>query len=123
MAIETFLNKAKNNPESVEFAETIAAIDSVYTFNPCAFINGELVNEAGQNNGSCKIFSFAQLHGLPESNTLALFGHFYRDDVLNNAQGTDHQNIRNFMKTGWGGIKFSGAALVKINSIQPEPAL
>ena len=118
MAIEKFLSKVKNTPEAVEFAETIALIDSAYTFNPCSFINGALVNEVGQNNGSCKIFSFGQIHGLSESDTLALFGHFYRNDVLNNAHGTDHQNIRNFMNTGWGGIKFSGHALAKISSIQ-----
>lgn len=120
MTIEDFLSKVKSNPGAVEFTETIALIDSAYTFNPCSFINGTLVNEAGQNNGSCKIFSFAQIHGLSESDTLALFGHFYRNDVLNNAHGTDHQNIRNFMKTGWGGIKFSGHALVKINLMQSE---
>lgn len=115
MAIEEFLNKVRRTPEAVEFAETIVAIDSACTFRPCAFVNGTLVNEAGQNNGSCKIFSFAQLHGLSEPETLALFGHYYRDDVLNNVNGTDHQNIRNFMKTGWGGIKFSGQALTMKN--------
>lgn len=111
MAMEDFLNKVRRTPEAVEFAETIAVIDSAYTFQPCAFTNGTLVNEAGQNNGSCKIFSFAHIHGLSEPETLALFGHYYRDDVLNNVNGTDHQNIRNFMKTGWSGIRFSGQAL------------
>lgn len=121
MTIEQFLNRVKSKPEAIEFAETIAVIDSAYTFNPCSFINGALVNEAGQNNGSCKIFSFAHIHGLSESDTLALFGHFYRNDVLNNEHGSDHQNIRNFMKTGWGGIKFSGKALTKINSMPQAP--
>ena len=116
MTIEKFLGKIRSNPEAVEFAETIAVIDSAYVFNPCSFINGALVNEAGQNNGSCKIFSFAHMHGLSAADTLVLFGHFYRDDVLNNEDGTDHQNIRNFMKTGWGGIKFSGHALARMGS-------
>jgi hypothetical protein len=31
---------------------------------------------------------------------------------LKNPAGTDHQNIRNFMKTGWNGIQFEGEALV-----------
>ena len=113
MTIEDFLTKVRSNPEAIEFAETIALIDSAYTFNPCAFTNGDLINQAGQNNGSCKIFSFANIHGLSESATLALFGHYYRDDVLKNPQGTDHQNIRNFMKTGWDGIKFSGQPLTR----------
>jgi len=113
MTIEDFLTKVRSNPEAIEFAETIALIDSAYTFNPCTFTNGGLVNQAGQNNGSCKIFSFANIHGLSESATLALFGHYYRDDVLKNEQGIDHQNIRNFMKTGWDGVQFSGQALVR----------
>lgn len=116
MIIEKFLDKARSNPQAVEFAETIAVIDSAYAFTPCSFLNGALVNEAGQNNGSCKIFSFAHMHGLSVPDTLALFGHFYRDDVLNHEDGTDHQNIRNFMKTGWDGIKFSGHALVRKSS-------
>ena len=33
------------------------------------------------------------------------------EDVLENPQGTNHQNIRNFMKTGWDGIQFEGNAL------------
>jgi hypothetical protein len=33
--------------------------------------------------------------------------------VLKHPEGTDHQNIRNFIKTGWNGIEFSGSALVR----------
>ena len=43
--------------------------------------------------------------------TLACFGAFYTEDVLKNPDGTDHQNIRNFMKTGWDGIAFYGEPL------------
>lgn len=43
--------------------------------------------------------------------TLALFGDFYRNDVLKNPGGNDHQNIRNFMEFGWDGILFEGEAL------------
>ncbi len=45
--------------------------------------------------------------------TLLLFSEFYREDVLKNPEGTDHQNIRNFMKFGWEGIVFEGEALKK----------
>jgi hypothetical protein len=31
--------------------------------------------------------------------------------VLKHPEATDHQNIRNFMKTGWEGIRFEGEAL------------
>jgi hypothetical protein len=31
--------------------------------------------------------------------------------VLKNPDGTDHQNIRNFMKHGWDGVRFEGEPL------------
>jgi len=39
------------------------------------------------------------------------FGRFYREDVLGNPEGNDHANIRNFMESGWGGVKFDSPAL------------
>jgi hypothetical protein len=89
----------------------MALIDSLYEFTPTAFTNGALANDAGQNNGSCKLFSFALLHGLSPQQTLNCFGAYYRDDVLKKPGGTDHQNIRNFMNSGWAGIQFNGSAL------------
>jgi hypothetical protein len=58
------------------------------------------------------LFAFAEIQSLSEAATLACFGAFYYDDVLKNPNGTDHQNIRNFMKTGCDGIAFYGSALV-----------
>lgn len=110
MDIKTFLQKLNTSPEAIEFNDTIAVIDANYNFTPTLFKNGEVVNEAGKNSGSCKLFSFAKLQGLNEQQTLYCFGNFYRD-VLNTPDGTDHQNIRNFMKTGWSGIIFEGQAL------------
>lgn len=98
-------------PKTIDFKDVIAFIDEHYDFTPTKFINGNTVSEAGQNNGSCKIFSFAQLNDLSKEETLHLFGEFYREDVLKNPEGTDHQNIRNFMKSGWDGISFEGKAL------------
>ena len=95
----------------ISFQEVIAFIDAHYDFTPTRFTNGSTVNEANQNNGSCKVFSFAQLNGLSEEETLNLFGEFYREDVLKNPEGSDHQNIRNFMQTGWESIAFEGKAL------------
>ncbi|MFT4047340.1 MAG: HopJ type III effector protein [Solimonas sp.] len=51
------------------------------------------------------MLAFAKLQGLSEAETLACFGRFYREDVLKNPDGTDHQNIRNFMRTGWRGSR------------------
>ena len=58
----------------ISFREVIAFIDAHYDFTPTRFTNGSTVNEANQNNGSCKVFSFAQLNGLSEEETLNLFG-------------------------------------------------
>ncbi len=105
--MNTFLEKIKSNPETNQFENTISTIDEHYKFTPTEFKNGNLVNEENQNNGSCKIFSFAQLKNLTEQQTLHCFGDYYRKDVLENPQGSDHQNIRNFMQSGWAGISFT----------------
>ncbi len=109
--MQQFLHTLETAPDSITFNGTIAVIDANYDFTPTAFRNGDLQNEAGQNNGSCKVFSFAQLHKLTPQQTLHCFGSYYRDDVLKNPQGSDHQNIRNFIKSGWDGIAFQGNAL------------
>jgi DNA-binding IscR family transcriptional regulator len=101
----------ENAPQEIQFKDVIAFIDEHYDFTPTKFTNGNTVNEANQNNGSCKIFSFAKLNDLSKEETLNLFGEFYREDVLKNPEGTDHQNIRNFIESGWEGISFEGNAL------------
>ncbi len=114
MTLTTFLQKIKNN-EHVSFDETITVIAENYEYSPCEFTNGlnnkQLINAAGSNEGSCKIFSFAQINQLSPQQTLDLFGDYYRKDVLNNPTGTSHQNIRNFMQFGWEGINFTQRAL------------
>jgi len=114
MSLASFIEKVThNNP--VSFDETIAVITEHYHYQPTAFSNGLnerlLVNQAGTNEGSCKIFAFAQLNRLDRQQTLNLFGDYYRQDVLNDPNGTGHQNIRNFMQYGWDGIHFNGVAL------------
>ena len=52
------------------------------------------------------------MHQLSPEATLACFGAFYFEEVLGDPNGTNHQNIRNFMKTGWDGIAFYGSPLV-----------
>lgn len=98
---------------SIEFSDVIAVISAEYDYTPVAFTNGAIRNEAGTNEGSCKIFAFAKLNDLTEAHTLALFGQYYRVDVLENPTGDDHGNIRNFIKNGWQGIRFDSAALTK----------
>ncbi len=111
MELNTFLQRLNDAPGSIAFNDTIAVIDALYEFTPTTFKNGDQLNEAGKNNGSCKVFSFAKLQQLTPQKTLHCFGDYYRKDVLGNPDGTDHQNIRNFIKTGWAGIEFQGSAL------------
>ncbi len=109
MTLVSFLEKI-NNHVPVSFDETLAVITENYQYQATEFSNGlnedTLVNKAGTNEGSCKIFSFAQIHQLDQQQTLNLFGDYYRLDVLNDPQGTGHQNIRHFMIYGWEGICF-----------------
>ena len=111
MNIEAFKNKLKNNPKAIDFSETMSAIEANYEFTPTAFTNGKLKNKAGENSGSCKLFAFAKAQGFTKEETLACFGKFYFDDVLKNPNGTGHQNIRNFIKTGFKGLSFEGEPL------------
>lgn len=117
MNTEQLINKLDSTPEEVSFNEVIETIEADHTYKPARFTNGSgdnaAINEAGSNEGSCKIFAFAQLNNLSPEQTLHCFGDYYRNDVLNNPDGTDHANIRNFMKTGWRGILFETQALIK----------
>ncbi|HEY5995337.1 MAG TPA: HopJ type III effector protein [Gallionellaceae bacterium] len=111
MVLTSFLQRLEEAPASIAFNDTIATVEALYEFSPTAFRNGALLNEAGQNSGSCKIFSFAQMHNLTAEQTLHCFGDYYRNEVLGDPNGANHQNIRSFMKTGWAGISFEGKAL------------
>lgn len=113
-AIQDFLRRVRDG-DDVSFNETIALINEFYHYVPTRFSNGvgeaALVNEPGANEGSCRILSFAKLNGLSQAETLALFGEFYRVDVLGSPDGSNHANIRNFMRGGWAGVHFEGVAL------------
>jgi len=111
MNLSDYLNKLKTTPESISFDETISTIDEHYNFTPSAFSNGEIKNKANENNGSCKIFFFAKQQQLPEELTLHCFGDYYRKDVLQNPNADDHQNIRNFITSGWSALSFDSSAL------------
>ncbi|NLW04915.1 MAG: HopJ type III effector protein [Pseudomonadaceae bacterium] len=104
---------AQLNQRPVDFKAVMQVIEAEYTFIPSHFTNGNLVNLANTNNGSCKIFAFGLLNQLSKQATLNAFGDFYTQDVLQNPEGLDHQNIRNFMQSGWAGISYSSPALQK----------
>ena len=106
--ITTLLSALKT--QSVPFTEVLQFIDTYYQHQPTAFKNGETYNEATQNQGSARVFAFAQLNHLSAEDTLLLFADHYQA-VLQHPEGTDHQNIRQFMAHGWPGIVFEGEAL------------
>jgi len=115
MSVELFIKKLSNRPNEIAFSETMALIGNYFDYTPSRFTNGvgdnQAVNEAGTNEGSCKIFALGKLLQLTEAQTLNCFGDYYRVDVLQHPGGSDHANIRNFMVHGWDGIAFDNVAL------------
>jgi hypothetical protein len=115
--LDKLIDLIKSNPEATEFQEVIDIIDANYHYTPVSFTNGPaddcIINEAGKNEGSCKIFSFAQKHRLNELQTLNCFGRYYREDVLKHPDNTDHANIRSFIRHGWKNIHFQNSALAE----------
>jgi len=115
MNTQELLKLIKTSPTEVEFEQVIKVVDRDYEYTPTQFYNGigqdEIINGAGKNEGSCKIFSFADINDLNEAQTLACFGQFYRKEVLLDLAGNSHANIRNFMKFGWEGIHFDNPPL------------
>lgn len=120
MKLPKFIEKVTQG-EAISFNETLIVITESYHYQPTEFSNGVgdeiLINPAGTNEGSCKIFAFANLHQLDEQQTLSLFGDYYRVDVLQNPTGTNHQNIRNFIRFGWNGIHFKGTVLTPMKTV------
>ena len=111
MLVNDLIQLVQSNPETVEFSDVMQCIERHYDYTPTDFSNGSAENAAGTNEGSCKIFAFAKLNDLSKDETLALFGDYYREDVLAHPEGQDHANIRNFMQTGWDGIQFASEAI------------
>jgi hypothetical protein len=112
-ACELFNANLEMTGDSLMFEEFIELCDEQYEYGLIEFKNGDIVNMPGENDGSAKVLSYAALAGFDKDMTLKLWGQYYRD-VLATPDGNDHQNIRNFMKTGWEGVDFyNGIALTK----------
>lgn len=114
MTIDELIQQIRSDSGRIDFQQVIDAINANYDYQPTQFHNGigpdRIANAAGTNEGSCRIFAFAQLHRLSEAETLTCFGQFYRD-VIATPHGADHTNIRSFIRDGWAGIRFDGIAL------------
>ena len=110
MIIQEFKTKLKANSTSILFAETMQVIEDNYNFIPTTFTNGDIKNKAGENSGSCKLFAFAKIQKMTKEEALFCFGEHYKN-VLEDENGDSHQNIRNFMKSGFDGLSFESEAL------------
>ncbi|MCD9521868.1 type III effector [Photobacterium carnosum] len=115
--MDTMIKQIKHTPNNIKFNDIITIINNCYHYQPTRFTNGiahnTIINLAGTNEGSCKIFAFSQLHQLSKMETLACFGTFYRNDVLQHPQNNDHQNIHQFIKSGLIGIHFDHFPLTR----------
>ncbi len=96
--------------KQIVFQDVLSYIEECYSYTPSAFSNGDLQNSAEENQGSARVFYLAYSHRLSEKQTLTLFAEHW-DNVLETPEASNHQNIRQFMKTGWPGIKFNNCVL------------
>lgn len=97
------------------FSDTLALIERYFEYQPAGFHNGPLYNGPGENAGSCRVFALGQYCNLNEADTLVLFAEHYQQ-VLDEPAGNSHGNIRQFISTGWSGIRFDNPCL------RPRPA-
>lgn len=115
-ACEVFNSNVEMDASDLKFEEVMELIDEHYEDGLIEFKNGDLVNAPGENMGSAKLLSYAALANMDKDTTLKLWGEYYRE-VLADPNGDSHQNIRNFMKSGWEGVPFeNGIALTRKNT-------
>ena len=95
------------------FADTLAFIDAHYLYTPCAFVNGELHNPAGSNQGSCKILGLALLEQLSTHQALLAFAEHYAY-VLATPNATEHANIRQLITFGLDAVRFTQLPLSRL---------
>ena len=87
-----FISSVRN--QNHPFTDVLLFIDQYYQHQPIAFTNGTITNKATENQGSAKLFRFAQQQNLSQEETLVLFAEHYIN-VLKHPEGIDHQNIDN----------------------------
>ena len=110
LSVQNYIASLERGRSELNFTQTLAVIDGHYCFTPTGFKNGSVINAAGENSGSCKVFSFAKLHELSQGMTLAMFAEHYQN-VLDNPTLDNHANIRAFMISGFDGVVFDDEAL------------
>ena len=101
-----------------EFDDTLVLIERYFEFQPTGFHNGPLFNAQGENAGSCRVFALGRHCNLTEDETLKLFAQHYQQ-VLGDPAGDSHGNIRQFISSGWSGIRFEEEPL----RLRPAPII
>ena len=99
---ELYNANVEMDADSLKMEELMDLIDTHYEVGLLEFKNGDILNKQGENVGSAKLLSYAAISDFDKETTLKLWGQYYRE-VLADPDGDSHQNIRNFMKTGWDG--------------------
>ena len=94
------------------FADTLTFVSEHYHYTPAAFRNGDVDNNAGQNEGSCKTLGLALLEQFSDQEALLAFGEHYRA-VRDTPDGFDHANIRSLQKHGLVAVSFEQLPLVR----------
>ncbi|GGJ82761.1 HopJ type III effector protein [Pseudomonas matsuisoli] len=110
MTLDQFRQSLKSGEHT--FATTLEFIAEHYDYTPRAFANGEVHNDAGQNEGSCKTLGVALLEALSDDEALLAFGEHYRA-VLFEPEGTDHANIRALQRSGLSGVRFESPSITR----------
>jgi len=64
LTISELISRLNAKDESVDFSDVMQVVSQHYNYKESHFTNGELTNQAGTNEGSCKIFAFAKIHNL-----------------------------------------------------------
>ena len=59
--VKDFMTKAKISPNSITFADTMKIVDEHCDYMKKSFSVGDVQSEAGENEGSSKVFSLARL--------------------------------------------------------------
>ena len=110
MTEDELLAAVTSGDTGLRFDDVLGTIGRHWRFTPVAFTNGTVENAAGENAGSCKVLAFAAIHRLTPQQALLLFAEHYQA-VLEQPDGHSHANIRAFMNSGWGAVRFHGNAL------------
>jgi HopJ type III effector protein len=113
---DIFNSNVEMDSSSLMIEAVLELINEHYETQLLEYTVGDVLNKQGENEKSGQILSYAALSNLNKDTTLKLFGQHYRS-VLATPDGTDHANIRNFMKYGWDGVPFeNGIALTRKNN-------